>query len=278
MLTRTISGAVMVALLIPCFIFSHLILLEVIFALLCLAACYEMLGCLGKGNAWFISIPTYVIALGLPFFVRQIDTGIPISELILVVFIVYMFYVLGVAVFSHGKHTPSDIGLLFTMIFYIIFGFTSFIAIRSIDSKGAFLYILVFISAWISDTGAYFTGVLFGKHKLIPDVSPKKTVEGAVGGLFFCVLAFLLYGFILGKYFDRSPDYIILGIMGFFLSLVSMCGDLIASLIKRQFKVKDYGNLIPGHGGIMDRFDSTIATSSVLFVLLNIPYIVQNII
>lgn len=276
MLTRVISGAVMVLLLVPCIIFSDTIVLDIIISLLSVTACYEMLGCLKYRKIYAVSLPSLLISAVLPFCVRTLDTGMILSQLILVVFIIFMFYLLAFAVFSHGKHTPMSISTVFVMMFYIIFGFSSIIAIRELPG-GQYLFLLVFISAWISDTGAYFAGVLFGKHKLIPDVSPKKTVEGAIGGLICCMAGFVVFGVVTGNFFDCSPNYIILAVLGLILCVISVCGDLIASLVKRNFDLKDYGNLIPGHGGIMDRFDSIIATSSVLYVILNIPYILTNI-
>ena len=239
-------------------------------------ACFEMLGCIKLKKTLGISIPSLVLALFVPLCVRTLDVVVSLSELILLVFVVFLFILLGIAVFSHGKYKVQDVSTAFVLIFYIIFGFSSILAIRGNDN-GQYLFLLIFISAWISDTGAYFTGVLFGKHKLIPDVSPKKTVEGAIGGLVFCVAAFILFGVIMQNLYDLTPNYIILGCLGLVMSVVSMCGDLVASLVKRQYDLKDYSKLIPGHGGIMDRFDSIIATASVLYVLLNVPYIAQNI-
>lgn len=276
MLVRVISAVVMLAIFIPCLFLSHTFLFDGVITLLCVMACFEMLGCIKLKKVFGMSVPSLLLALFVPLCVRTLDIGVSLSELILLVFVVFLFILLGISVFSHGKYKVQDVSTAFVLIFYIIFGFSSILAIRGSDN-GQYLFLLIFISAWISDTGAYFTGVLFGKHKLIPDVSPKKTVEGAVGGLVFCVAAFIIFGVIMQKLYDLTPNYIILACLGFVMSVVSMCGDLVASLVKRQYDLKDYSKLIPGHGGIMDRFDSIIATASVLYVLLNVPYIAQNI-
>ncbi len=276
MLVRVISAVVMLAIFIPCLFLSHTVLFDIIIALLCVMACFEMLGCVKFRKTLGVAIPSLLIAAFIPFCVRWVNIGVSLAELILLVFIVFLFIVLGISVFSHGKYPVQDVSTVFVMIFYIIFGFTSILAIRNAD-KGQYLFLLIFISAWVSDTGAYFTGVLCGKHKLIPDVSPKKTVEGAIGGLVFCVAAFVLFGVIMQNFYDFTPNYILLGVLGLVMSVVSMCGDLVASLVKRQYDLKDYSKLIPGHGGIMDRFDSIIATASVMYVLMNIPFIAQNI-
>ena len=130
-----------------------------------------------------------------------------------------------------------------------------------------FCFLLVFITAWVSDSMAYIVGSLIGKHKLIPEVSPKKTVEGAVGGVVFAIIGCLLYGLIIELLTDVEANYLSLSLIGLTLSVVSQLGDLIASLIKREYGVKDYSNLLPGHGGIMDRFDSVLAVSTPLMVM-----------
>ena len=120
------------------------------------------------------------------------------------------------------------------------------------------------------DTFAYFCGRLFGRHKLIVEISPKKTVEGSIGGTLFCVGAFLLYGLILQVAFDLSPRYVMLGVAGLLAAFISQIGDLIASLIKREHGVKDYGFIFPGHGGVLDRFDSILAIAPLLWILLGL--------
>jgi phosphatidate cytidylyltransferase len=123
---------------------------------------------------------------------------------------------------------------------------------------------------------AYVVGSLIGKHKLIPEISPKKTVEGAIGGVVGAIIAFLLFGLILDLAVEgMEVRYLVLAIYAAILAVVSQLGDLIASLIKREHGVKDYGNLLPGHGGIMDRFDSILAVSTILLILcLVVPPII----
>ena len=146
---------------------------------------------------------------------------------------------------------------------------------RKIDKVGLFCLGIVLVVAWISDCGAYIVGSLIGKHKLIPEISPKKTVEGAVGGVAFAALANLLYGFIVSLVCkDITPNYLVLALSGVVLSIISQIGDLLASVIKREHGVKDYSNILPGHGGIMDRFDSVLAVSvaTLIVSLLFAPF------
>ena len=125
---------------------------------------------------------------------------------------------------------------------------------------GVYGMLWIFVCAWLSDTGAYFAGTFFGKHKLIPRVSPKKTVEGAIGGIVACMLSCMLYLLISSRLGgDMSGiTYPFAAVMGAIASAMSQFGDLAASAIKRDFNVKDYGNIFPGHGGFMDRFDSVM--------------------
>jgi phosphatidate cytidylyltransferase len=126
---------------------------------------------------------------------------------------------------------------------------------------------LIFVSSWVSDTFAYLTGVTLGKHKMTPKLSPKKSVEGAVGGVASSVLVGALYGYIVSAHMTQmvlSPVFVFAAAGGIG-ALLSIVGDLAASAIKRNFEVKDYGSIIPGHGGILDRFDSVIFTAPVVY-------------
>ena len=137
---------------------------------------------------------------------------------------------------------------------------------------GLFLILFAFFCSWISDGFALFAGMAFGKHKLAPEISPKKTVEGAVGGVVGNVLFCTAFYFIMKKFFGLSgaitlPFTVITAAV---LSVISIFGDLAASTIKRNHGIKDFGNLLPGHGGVMDRFDSSVFVFSALYGTLEI--------
>lgn len=145
----------------------------------------------------------------------------------------------------------------------LIFGYIYFI--RSIPDKGVFLVWFVFICSWITDTSAYFAGRAFGKRKLCPKVSPKKTIEGSIGGIIGSTTVCLLYGAILNSLgITAIPlfHFLIIGILG---SVFSQFGDLAASSIKRNVGIKDYGHIMPGHGGILDRFDSILFVAPLIY-------------
>jgi phosphatidate cytidylyltransferase len=148
--------------------------------------------------------------------------------------------------------------------------FFSLIVPVYLSEHGKALVFLPFLSAWLSDTGAYFSGSLFGKHKLCPTISPKKSVEGAVGAVVISVAGHGLFAFLLASVWNYSvfyPAFLAAGAIG---SIAGQSGDLIFSFIKRNYGVKDFGRILPGHGGVLDRFDSVFLTTPVVFVLWSV--------
>jgi len=268
---RSITAVFILLTIIPLIIFSGYIIYPIALALLCFAATYEMLRALKVEREWLISVPAYIFAPALPFacyFVKNTSSNLYLLSIAGLMF-TYLIYCMGVAVFSKGRISFKVISEVFASITYVIVSFASLSIVRYIDKEvGVYTLALVFIVSWISDSCAYIVGSLIGRHKLIPEISPKKTVEGAIGGVVFAIIANLLFGLILDLSIEgMKVNYIVLGILGLVLSVVSQLGDLIASLIKREHNVKDYGNILPGHGGIMDRFDSILAVSTILLIM-----------
>ena len=133
-----------------------------------------------------------------------------------------------------------------------------------------YFILLILCFAWGGDTAAYFAGRAFGKHKLAPHLSPKKTIEGSVGGFLGAALCCVLYGLVIGKVLGHAPVYWVLALYGLLGSLVSQLGDLSFSYIKRQYGIKDYGHLFREHGGVLDRFDSVTFCAPLTYLLLMI--------
>ena len=137
---------------------------------------------------------------------------------------------------------------------------------RMNEKHGLFLLIMGLCGAWIADTGAYFTGVAFGKHKLCPEISPKKTIEGFVGGITFTGIAYAVaFSIRSGFTAERAAIAIVIGAV---CAVIGTVGDLSASMVKRQIGFKDYGKIMPGHGGLMDRFDSVLFVLPTFYVFL----------
>ncbi len=270
MLTRILTAIGIAAVLIPTAIFSDTVAFPIVIALMSGIGCFEMLRCIGLHKNLFITVPAVLFGVGLPFasFYIPEQAFVLLSSLTAVL----MFLLFTVSLFSHGKLPIEQAGMAFLSLVYILWGFSLMVLLRCINN-GEYLFVLPFLGAWVSDTFAYFTGRLFGKHKLIPDVSPKKTVEGAIGGIVFAMAGFALFGFVISLFADVAPNYLALVLLGLPVSLVSIVGDLFMSLVKRRYNVKDYGKLFPGHGGVLDRFDSVLATATVLYLLCaNTPF------
>lgn len=175
---------------------------------------------------------------------------------------------MGLAVFRHEKYNIVDISLTAFGILYVPFLFLFIILTRNLEN-GFYLIWMIFIGAWITDTFAYFTGIGIGKRKLIPSISPKKTVEGSIGGVIGCMAVMTLYGMlVVNSRLGNIPwyHYIIIGLL---CGIISQVGDLAASSIKRYVKIKDYGKIMPGHGGVLDRFDSILFVAPVIYFYMS---------
>lgn len=267
---RVFTGAIIVAVALPIIIFSEYVIYPIALSLFCLAAIHELLKVAEVTNQYSICIPSYIIALGLPFcaFFAPDAHREKYIYILAATVILFMLYLFALMIFRKGFLPYKKVAEIYMIVSYVVISFTALSLLRYIE-HGRFVFFLVFIAAWGCDTFAYLVGTLIGKHKLIPEISPKKTVEGAIGGTIATMLLFALYGFLVGEFWGdgTQPRYGLLIAYGFVLAIVGQIGDLIASAIKREHGIKDYGNILPGHGGIMDRFDSILAVSTVLIML-----------
>ena len=268
---RIITSIGIAAVGIPILVFSQYIIFQIALGALAAVAMYEALGALGLRRDLFLAIPAYLITAAAPFCAYFVNKDWQINYILVlcIAFFAYMMWTFGICVFRQGTLKFGDGVSVFALVVYITVAFCALALLRGMgDGTIGVLFLgLVFTAAFATDVFAYFTGYFFGKHKLIPKVSPKKTVEGAVGGIVFATLAFLLYGVIVGLATDYTVNYLILLISGLLLSVISQIGDLTASLIKRERGIKDYGVIFPGHGGVLDRFDSVIAVSAPLMII-----------
>lgn len=188
-------------------------------------------------------------------------TKIALPALIILVF---MYIIL-----TNLKRTIVDVAITVFSLAYIPFMF-SFIKLILMMQHGRFLVLYVFIAAFASDTFAYFVGSKFGKNKLCPEVSPKKTIEGSIGGILGVILCFSILTYIGNEYFSMNLNIIYMLVAGVIAGIAGQFGDLSASAIKRYCKIKDFGNIIPGHGGILDRFDSMLFVAPVMYMFLKL--------
>lgn len=168
---------------------------------------------------------------------------------------------------DHVKFVHVAIGLFAAAL--LPYMLTSLVRIFFMD-QGKFLVLMPFLAAWGSDTCALFAGMLFGKHKLAPVISPKKTIEGAAGGVVGSTVLMVIYATAMNHFFGVEMSMVSAVLIGIFGSILGQIGDLSFSIIKRNYGIKDYSHLLPGHGGILDRFDSVIFVAPVVEVLVRL--------
>lgn len=204
------------------------------------------------------------VAVTLYYFVTYFVQNTSWSVMVIIMALIAIMFVY---VFGFPKYHADQVMNTYAALIYAPV-MLSFIFLTRQLENGIYLVWMIFISSWISDTFAYLAGVLFGRHKLAPVLSPKKSVEGSVGG----IVGAALFGAAFGAYLDYvlglEHFVALLAVVGGVGSVISQVGDLAASAIKRNHEIKDYGKLIPGHGGIMDRFDSVIFTAPITYFLI----------
>ena len=268
MKTRILSGLIMLPLLVI-IILRGWVLFAGCFALSLLAV-YEFF----RGFKELNIKPSYPIAVGstialyliglLCFVGTPFSTALFSSALFIMLWAFASVFACLLYLFKIEERKLEDAMVTLVGIFYVVF-FCYHLALLGMDEFLGLTVWLVVITAFGTDICAYFAGVTMGKHKLCPIISPKKTWEGAIGGVLGSMILCLIFGLIFMK------DAILLClIVGFLGSIISMFGDLTASIFKRKMGSKDYGNLIPGHGGIMDRFDSILFTAPLVYYVVNL--------
>ncbi len=282
MLTRIISGIIASVILI-----ALLLLPSYVLAIVALAASiiglFEFSNAMRKRNINIdlpVSIISAVIIMGKAYgFTIPIELPPEISVLLYKIFAVnnlnafvyiLLLYLFCRIIFDRTKCHIEDMAYTLLGIVYIPFLLSFAIMTRNLERGFEFIW-LVLIGSVMTDVFAYFVGVSIGKNKIIPHISPKKTVEGSIGGALGCMLIMVLYGAII---MNRSGAAHIslyhFAVMGFLCGVVAQFGDWAASAIKRYTGIKDFGNLIPGHGGIMDRVDSIIFVSPLVYIYVSL--------
>ena len=264
--TRLISGIVLVALAVGIVLLGGPVLMVTI-AFLTLVGMWELYSAIGLTGG---ELATKGKSLGkMNILLAAAYVGAIVYEVVLFIFgekyllvsvILTLLLVLAVYVLTYPKfHADQVMGAFFGMA-YLTLPLGCLYLVRE-RPNGLIIVVLIFISSWGADTLAYCTGVLIGKHKMSPHLSPKKSVEGAIGGIVGAAVLGIIYALIV------QQPVVIYAVIGAAGALISIIGDLAASGIKRDKGIKDYGRLIPGHGGILDRFDSMLFTAPVTYFL-----------
>ena len=258
---RVISGAVLVVILAITLYFGGIVTCGLM-ALVSLVGNMELLRVYGvnkktPGIVCYLATVLYYIAI----YLDRMDIIVPMM-------VVYLLVMLAVYVLTFPTYSDKQIMAAFMDFFYVSVMLSFVYLIRNME-HGLVLVLLILVSSWINDTCAYFVGRALGKHKMAPVLSPKKSIEGLIGGIVGAGVFGAVFGILFDKYVD-TMNYapLLFAVVGAVGALPAVIGDLAASAIKRNNDIKDYGKLIPGHGGILDRFDSIIFTAPIIYYLL----------
>ena len=263
MKTRVLAAVALLPLLFVCIFFLPKVCTAIVFGLAGAIAAYELLMATGH-----VKHPRLVAYAAVSAFLMSVWSWSGQSRgwfnlLVVAVFAVYFAEMMGNLV----KLSFDKIAMCLVAALIVPYLLTSLVRVLAMR-LGRYYIIVPFLMAFLPDTGAYFAGRAFGKHKLAPVISPKKTIEGVIGGAVSSVAGMLIYAMVMGIAFDMQVNYLYAVIFGLASAVGSVFGDLCFSAIKRQTGIKDFGNLIPGHGGILDRFDSMMVVGPLAEALL----------
>lgn len=281
MKTRIITALILILVAIPIVIWSNTIVLNIAVSLISAIGIYELLSATKYVQNHTLTVFSIIYAAAMPFiFLLPGEERIGVFMGLVFVFVLALFMML---IFKNKRYRLEHIAVSFLMANIIPLFLSSIVVLRRMpvtmvaDEWVSFVFMLLpIVCVVITDTFALFTGMLFGKHKLAPSVSPKKTIEGSIGGSVFGTLVFIVAGIICNEAIGVNVNFLLFAIAGILTSVIGQFGDLFMSIIKRHCNLKDFGNIMPGHGGVLDRFDSLIfaAPTFLLFTygMYNIGY------
>lgn len=266
---RLLTAAVALCVLLVALLCLNTIYVNIIMAVICMIAMYEILGALQlRGQRLLMALSILVSgAVALCNLLQPQPWLLPAVLL-------YGGVLFVILLKNHETLRYEKLGFVYLFSLLMPFCLNLTLYLREVQgiTVSVFYTLLALGGAWFSDTGGYFVGRFFGKHKLAPKISPNKTVEGLFGGILFCVLTYLLIAAIFDGVcayigVETAVDYLRLLLIAPLVALVGALGDLSASVVKRQCALKDFGNILPGHGGILDRFDSVLFVAPFLYLV-----------
>jgi len=261
--SRWISALFGAPLVILILAFGNVYVIDVAFAIISAISLHEYFNSFKEKAKPIIWIGYVISALIAFIHVLQADMIMPILGFIVPITILIMFVQV---ILTNNKTTIKDISITLFGIFYIAV-FLMFIPLIRGSENGKLLIWYVFFAAWMTDTFAYLIGKRFGKHKF-SQISPNKSIEGCIAGTLGATITILVYTYICNTYWGLNMSYSYITIVAIILSIIGQIGDFAASSIKRYVGIKDFSNLIPGHGGMLDRFDSVIFIAPFAYILL----------
>lgn len=260
MKARIITSIVLILVLVPVFMLANNIIFSIVAGIIAGMASFEWLKCVKCLSRLELWVPLVLTSIATPICAYfSLKSAITICVLALI-------YNMGLQVLSHRRVDLTNVSKAVFGIFYITTGFTSFVLLKTENST---IFWLIFIGAWGCDMFAYFGGKLFGRRKLLPEISPKKTIEGSIVGTMAVGVFFVVFK-ILFLEINGALDCLLMFLVGILTAIASQMGDLVMSAVKRQYGIKDFSNLLPGHGGILDRFDSILLVAPTLYYVYSV--------
>ncbi len=274
MLTRIVVSLVLAPLFLAVLLFAPVGVVTLMVSGIVTIAAFELLRAVGAEKNQFVRGAVLVAAALIPqCYWLQVDAWAVKLVLLCLLFALFLD-----AIRTYGTEKAVRVehilfGLFGGVLYPVLM--SSLVQLRMLRSGGrepygAFFVLMPIVAAFLTDTGAYFFGMFLGKHRGILPVSPKKSVEGFIGGLLSGVVFMTLYGFVLNHFFALDANLLLMAFYGLVGAIVTMLGDLSFSLIKRQYGIKDYGSLLPGHGGMLDRFDSMSFAAPTMYLLVTL--------
>ncbi len=278
MLKRIVSAFIGIIIGVAVLIFDNKILYTAVLTVIGTIGVWELIHAVKcdkhKGLCWFCVVFSAVVPTLL-----NLSSEFRFKKSIIVfAYLAFVFALLLIMLFDHKRIRLENIAMCGSAALIIPASLSCILYVRYMPwyveggyLPGVFMIVYLLFCAWFGDSGAYFVGTFLGKHKLCPEISPKKTVEGFIGGIFtvgiVVAIQCLVYNLILPS--EMKMNYAVIIPVGMCASIAGVLGDLTASVIKRQYDVKDFGNLMPGHGGVLDRFDSVLFVAPFMFVVFS---------
>jgi phosphatidate cytidylyltransferase len=268
--TRIITAVIGIAIAIGVLFLSATPVFNLTVSAIAVIMLYELLTACDCIKHKFHSIVCVVFAAVMPFLAEFEGMEMKYIVSTSCIFLVFVGYIA-----EHKTISFEKICCMLAVTLLSTLSMCCIVSLKNLDATHGVCYVILCLAgAWLGDSGAYFVGTFLGKHKLCPEISPKKTVEGAIGGVLTVGLVFAVYAFlyrlVMGHFgVSFEVNYLWLVLMGIVCGVLGIVGDLSASLIKRQFGIKDFGNIMPGHGGLMDRFDSVLFVAPFMMFTLS---------